>query len=471
MPFMDGFKLEPLPRNWHDETVAWRDTYFPEMPEVLDAPNWARFYPEVPVPQVTTVFAKPDAFTGFASKVVGATPATADLSGRVWKAEELDDNRFQTALKIIRAQASTELGSIQQHRMVYERLDSGSLAGLDKEIVEGIHRTQPGGQTLESISFSKKRVCVEELRHHYQMAGVLTLDEGWDEPRWGRHWATEIMEELFSMKPGEHVLDAFNIEFKSLLDTSTFLALIDRVGKYQLEMQHHFLYGPMALSMPYMRWLEESYHLAAGEKLLKAIAVSAILDGGNYGIDEVQRTVNMWYPRGLEMFGSELGGAAVKGLFKTLGNDEAQRIYIDEVAGKVRDINLAVVGAKLGVGREDARRALVRIESGERMDGLGSEDMVRVPHRRFFRIRGLAEYGDYALPGAGFAGVGYVYLPYDVNGEILVESGRPIERERYIEYLRTVLPERYMVSRHFRFVKDEFLFNAKWGDPAPAKKW
>src|SRR5207247_2024122 len=268
----------------------------------------------------------------------------------------------------------------------------------DKEIVEGIHRTQPGGQTLESISFSKKRVCVEELRHHYQMAGVLTLDKGWDEPRWGRHWATEIMEELFSMKPGEHVLDAFNIEFKSLLDTSTFLALIDRVGKYQLEMQHHFLYGPMALSMPYMRWLEESYHLAAGEKLLKAIAVSAILDGGNYGIDEVQRTVNMWYPRGLEMFGSELGGAAVKGLFKTLGNDEAQRIYIAE-------------------------------------------------------------------------GAGDVYLPGDGRVGILVGGGRRVERERYIEYRRTVLPERYMVSRHFRFVKDEFLFDAKWGDPAPAKKW
>ncbi|HLE46188.1 MAG TPA: hypothetical protein VI915_04310, partial [Thermoplasmata archaeon] len=150
MPFMDGFKLEPLPRNWHDETVAWRETYFPEMPEVLDEPNWKRFYPEVPLPQVTTIFAKPEAFTGFASKAVGASPATSDLSSRVWRAEELDDNRFNTALKIIRAQASTELGSIQQHRMVYEKLDSGSLTGLDKEIVEGIHRTQPGGHTLES---------------------------------------------------------------------------------------------------------------------------------------------------------------------------------------------------------------------------------------------------------------------------------------------------------------------------------
>src|SRR5438445_650585 len=364
MPFMDGFTLEPLPKKWHEEGVAWRERYFPEMPEVLDGPNWDRFYPEVPLPQVTTVFAKPDAFAGFASN-----------------------------------------------------------------------------------------------------------DGGWYEPRSGRRWSQEILEELFAMTPGEHVLDAFNIEFRSLLDTSTFLALIDRVGKYQLEMQHHFLYGPMALSMPYMRWLEESYHLAAGEKLLKAIAVAGALDGGNFGLDEVQRSLNMWSPRGLEMFGSELGGAAVKGLFKTLGNDEAQRIYLDEVAGKVRDLNLAVVGAKLKAPREEAKRALARLESGERVDGMGPEDLLRLPHRRFFRIRGLAEYGDYMLPGAGSSGVGYVYLPYDVNGNLLAENGKPVDRERYIEYLHTVLPKDYMGSRHFRFVKDEFLFNPKWGDPVPAKKW
>ncbi len=471
MAFMDGFALEPLPKRWHEEAEAWRDTYFPEMPEVLEERAWHRFYPDVALPRITTVFAKPETFTGFASKVVGATPATSDLSGRVWRAEDLDDNRFNLALRIIRAQASTELGSIQQHRMVYEKLDSGSLTGLDHEIVEGIHRTQPQGQTLESISFSKKRVCVEELRHHYQMAGVLTLDGGWDAPRWGRHWATETLEELFAMKPGEHVLDAFNIEFKSLLDTATFLALIDRVGKYQLEMQHHFLYGPMALSMPYMRWLEESYHLAAGEKLLKAISMAAVLDGGNFGLEDVQRSLNMWYPRGLEMFGSELGGAAVKGIFKTLGNGEAQRIYTDEVAGKVRDVNLAVLAAKAGVDRERAKGLLARVEAGETVDGLGPEDLLRLPDRRFLRIRGLAEFGDYALPGSGFSGVGYVYLPYDVAGNLLTEGGKPVEREAYIDYLKTVLPEYYMSSRHFRFVKDEFLFNPKWGEPVPAREW
>jgi len=179
-----------------------------------------------------------------------------------------------------------------------------------------------------------------------QMAGVLTLDETFDRPRWGRHWATETLEELFAMKPGEHVLDAFNIEFKSLMDSATFMSFIDRVGKFQLEMQHHFLYGPMAVSMPWMRFLEESYHLAAGETLMKAIAVAAILEGGNFGIEDLQKTLNMWYPRGLEMFGSELGGGLVKGVFKTLTNGEAQAVYIEEVRGKVKDVNLAMIQAK-----------------------------------------------------------------------------------------------------------------------------
>src|SRR5437870_4656823 len=375
MPFLDQFRIEALPKRWADEGKLWQETYFPEMPEVFDTPNWSRHYPETPMPRLSVIMAKPDGFAGFAQKVVGATAATGDLTNRLWSADKMPDAQFMTALKIIRAQASTELGSIQQHRMVYEQLDGGSLTGLDKEIVEGIHRTDPDGDRLESISFSKKRVCVEELRHHMQMAGVLTLDPTFDKARWGRHWATETMEELFAMKPGEHVLDAFNIEFKSLMDSATFMSFIDRVGKFQLEMQHHFLYGPMALSMPWMRFLEESYHLAAGETLMKAIAVAGILHGGNFGIADLQQTLNMWYPRG------------------------------------------------------------------------------------------LAEFGDYRNPGSDAAGVGYVYLPFDVHGNLLTERGKPIERAAYVDYLRTVLPDRYMKSRHWDFVKEDFLFNEKWGNP------
>jgi 1,2-phenylacetyl-CoA epoxidase catalytic subunit len=467
MSISSQFRVEDLPKKWQEEDRVWQENYFPEMGEVMDKSRWGRFYPQISTPLTGCVFATPDGFSTYAKGVAGATGATADLTTRVWKAERMPDAQFMMALKIIRAQASTELGSIQQHRGVYEKLDHGSMTGLDREIVEGIHNTDRTGQSLEALSFSKKRVCVEELRHHVQMAGVLTLDETFDKPRWGRHWATEVMEELLAMKPGEHVLDAFNIEFKSLLDSGTFLALIDRVGKYQLEMQHHFIYGPMAMSMPWMRWHEESYHLAAGEKLLRAIAVAAALGGGNFTLDDVQRTINMWYPRGLEMFGSELGGDLVKGVFKTLKNGEAQDLYRNEVAGKLDEINLAIIHAKTKLERKDGLAGLQRMKRGESLGGMTQKDLLFLPDRRFFRIRGLREFGDFRNEGAFAAGVGYVYLPYDIEGRLMTENGRPIDRGAYVDYLRTVLPDRYLSGRHWTFVKEEFLFNDKWGTPEP----
>jgi len=466
MALMDAFRSDPLPPNWQTEADAWQQTYFPEMSEVLDAKKWKRFYPGSDPTKLTVITAKPEGFAQYAGNIVGSNPQTVDLSWRIWKAEDFQDAEFMTALRIIRAQASTELGSIQQHRMVYEQLDHAQ-GGVDRDLVEAIHNTDKHGHTLESISFSKKRVCVEELRHHYQMSGVLTLDPTWDDRRrYGRKMGTETMEELFAMKPGEHVLDAFNIEFKSIMDSAVFMAFIDRVGKYQLEMQHHFYYGPMALSMPFMRFAEESYHLAAGEKLMEAIAVASVLQGGNTGVEELQRTLNMWFPRGLEMFGSELGGKQVKGMFKTLDNDEAQSLYIQEVAGKVRNTNLAVIQAKAKCPREEAERILARLLAGETMHGLTKKDMLYLPDRRFWRIRGLREYGDYALPDANFTGVGYVYLPYDTRGTLLTEGGKPMEREDFLDYLKTALPARYLNSRHMEFVKRDFLFNETWGDPA-----
>src|SRR5207245_3975536 len=212
MPFLDQFRIEALPKRWADEGKLWQETYFPEMPEVFDTPNWSRHYPETPMPRLSVIMAKPDGVAGFAQKVVGATAATGNLTNRLWSADQMPDAQCMTALKIIRAQASTELGSIQQHRMVYEQLDGGSLTGFDKEIVEGIHKTDPTGHRLDAISFSKKRVCVEELRHHMQMAGVLTLDETFDRARWGRHCAPEALEALTAMQQGKHARRRGNLE-------------------------------------------------------------------------------------------------------------------------------------------------------------------------------------------------------------------------------------------------------------------
>src|SRR5256712_10793405 len=127
---------------------------------------------------------------------------------------------------------------------------------------------------------------------------------------------------------------------------------------------------------------------------MKAIAVAGILDGGNFGIEDLQKTLNMWYPRGLEMFGSELGGDLVKGVFKTLKNREAQVIYIEEVLGKVKDANLAIIQAKARCSREEAHAALRRItQKGETVHGLTMDELLALPDRRFFRIP--------RLPGVG----------------------------------------------------------------------
>src|SRR2546428_11510576 len=127
---------------------------------------------------------------------------------------------------------------------------------------------------------------------------------------------------------------------------------------------------------------------------MKAIAVAGIMDGGNFGIEDLQKTLNMWYPRGLEMFGSELGGDLVKGVFKTLKNREAQVIYIEEVLGKVKDANLAIIQAKARCSREEAHAALRRItQKGETVHGLTMDELLVLPDRRLFPIPRAPELG------------------------------------------------------------------------------
>src|SRR5256885_8621052 len=145
MALLDQFRIEALPKKWADEGKQWQERYFPELPSVSDRQNWVRYFPETPMPRLSVIMAKRDGFAGFAQKVVGNTAATGDLSGRLWTADKMPDAQFMTALKIIRAQASTELGSIQQHRMAYAQLYHGSLTGFDKEIVRSEEHTDPTG--------------------------------------------------------------------------------------------------------------------------------------------------------------------------------------------------------------------------------------------------------------------------------------------------------------------------------------
>ncbi|MEE9164025.1 MAG: hypothetical protein V3U17_04465, partial [Thermoplasmata archaeon] len=106
-------------------------------------------------------------------------------------------------------------------------------------------------------------------------------------------------------------------------------------------------------------------------------------------------------------------------------------------------------------------------ETGETVQGLGPADLVRLPDRRFFRFRGLTEFADYRERDPETGRLGYVYLPYDLDGQLMVDGGRPVPRETYVEYLRTVLPDRYLNCSHWEDMKTKFLLNPRWQDSDP----
>src|SRR2546423_620567 len=242
--------------------MHWQRHNFPDYPRLEE--QWDTYFP------------KDEAFC-LCARIQQNMPdriEVGDRTGQPKAAEEL--------LAIIRAQASTEFGSIQQHQATLARA------------------SDPQDQAWVL------RVMAEELRHGYQMIHLLTSAD-WSPVTDTK--SADMVEEILSMKTGSHVLAAFNLEYDSFVDNVVFAAFIDRVGKYQLTMQKVNAYAPMAASMPPML-REEAFHLAAGVIPMRRWAQAAAQPDALITMPAMQRAVCKWYGRGLEMFGDERGGEA-----------------------------------------------------------------------------------------------------------------------------------------------------------------
>jgi len=378
-----------LPRQYHEAVVHWQRHNFPDYPRLAE--QWDSYFP------------KDEAFC-LCARLQQHMPEQIEVGERAGQAKaivpkELDPKAAEELLAIIRAQASTEFGSIQQHQATLARA------------------SDPQDQAWVL------RVMAEELRHGYQMIHLLTSAD------WSPVTDTkpqDMVEEILSMKTGSHVLAAFNLEYDSFVDNVVFAAFIDRVGKYQLTMQRVNAYGPMAASMPPML-REEAFHLAAGVIPMRRWAEAAAKPDALITMDAMQRAVCKWFPRGLEMFGDERGGkTAVKLGLKDKTNRLAQDEYIAEVDRMLDDINQRYVRARfprLSRDDADALYARVKAERGT-IDGLSWEhDLLKLPHPAFFRRR-----GEHAFQMIG------------VGGE------RFDDVERYVAHVRDRLPEAYLAS-------------------------
>jgi 1,2-phenylacetyl-CoA epoxidase catalytic subunit len=402
-----SYTTTTITRKHHDAIVAWQEHNFPELDILMK--HWDDYFKGVPPFQLVSKVGE------LKSDIVEVGQYSGKM--RFEHAKEMVGNAFFSARDIVRAQCSTELGSIQQHRITLDNAvsDKGKFAVL--------------------------RIMAEELRHAYQMFWVLDQDPTWKKPGLG-DVASQTIDELLSMELGGHVLDAFNIDFNDFLDNVTYATVIDLVGKYQLEMQQVFSYAPMARSMGPMLQ-EEAFHLGSGRKLLKEIGQMAARGEGDYSVEAMQRAMNLWFPRGLEMFGNEHGGeTAVTFGFKDKTNGTAQSEYIDEVRGVVRNVNVAMVQEKLqSASREDAHSLIDAIEqSGDPKRGIKPEDLLLLPDVKFFRKRGPDE---------------IIFKPYDVRGNLLTEHGAPISQQGYLQYLSTTLPAKFVGAREYNKYVDQ----------------
>jgi 1,2-phenylacetyl-CoA epoxidase catalytic subunit len=380
-----------LPKTYHSAVLKWKDTFLPDFDFLLD--NWDKHFP------------KDQRFELCAYREQGMCDEIecGSMKGKTKfsRAQQMADDQAHHLLGAIKAQASTEFGSIQQHRLTLSRAQE------------------------EEEQFWVLRMMAEELRHGYQMLHLL-LEDDWSNV--SDQSSPDMVEEILSMTTGSHILGAFNIEFDSFVDNVVFCCLIDRVGKYQLTMQKISAYKPMAESMPQML-REEAFHLATGVVPMRRWMVKAAQGDVSISVDTIQRALNKWLPRGMEMFGDERGGGTnVKFGLKPMKNAEAQQQYYEEVGKVVDDLNMRYVRARLPeLSLAEAKTALERLGAGEVVEGIKPEDLLFMPHPEFYRRRGVPAFTLVGVAGETFDTV-----------------------DAYVLHLQKHLPQAYLAGIDFR---------------------
>lgn len=170
------------------------------------------------------------------------------------------------------------------------------------------------------------RTAAEEVDHYRKMAR-LAGDVG------------EDVSYVLSWPNQKRYVEAFRGRITTWEDFAVFGFLIDRVGSYQLEEFEDCSYVPLATILPTMKQ-EEVGHIDFGTNLTREMAGK-----GDESRERVQKAIDYWYVKGLDMFGRNESRRSERYRYwglKRRTNAEQRQQYTDEVNALIEDMGLQV---------------------------------------------------------------------------------------------------------------------------------
>jgi benzoyl-CoA 2,3-dioxygenase component B len=214
-----------------------------------------------------------------------------DLLGQpVW--QEVPGQYRNTLRRLIVTQGDTEPASVEQQR----RLGA----------------TAPSLYDMRNLF----QVNVEEGRHLWAMVYLLHRYFGKD----GREEAEALLERRSGDADKPRILEAFNTPIENWVDFFMFTMFTDRDGKYQLAALAESGFDPLSRTCRFML-TEEAHHMFVGETgidrlvLRSAELTRADPNGdaraqGGLDLPTIQKYLNFWYSRSLDLFGGEISSNA-----------------------------------------------------------------------------------------------------------------------------------------------------------------
>lgn len=170
------------------------------------------------------------------------------------------------------------------------------------------------------------RTAAEELDHYRKMAR-LAGDVG------------EDVSYVLSWPNQKRYVEAFRGKITTWEDFAVFGFLIDRVGSYQLEEFEDCSYVPLAAILPTMKQ-EEVGHIDYGTNLTREMASK-----GDESKERVQKSIDYWYVKGLDMFGRNESKRSERFRYwglKRRTNRQQREEYTAEVNALITDMGLDI---------------------------------------------------------------------------------------------------------------------------------